>query len=334
MGNLKERLKAFYADYSAYILPVVKFALALILYVLINNRLGYLGALNKLYVLVILAAISAILPFNGTVLIGISLIVAHCFGLGVETGMFALVLYLVMVLLYFRFVPRDALVMLLTPLAGMLHLEAAVPLCLGLVRGPESALSAVCGLVSWQYVEIVHGEIAPLKEADAGMLNVLQSIPASLFSTKLLLCVIAAAAATVLVAIIVRHMTTYTRLRAVIAGAVLYLVIMFAGGAASGVDLNYLQVIVGTVAAAAIALMLNFFVYSVDYRQSRFIQFEDDDYYYYVKAIPKIRAGGAKPVRYYDDSSSRREGNGAPVDGSDVDGVDFKTKLEDSLKDL
>jgi hypothetical protein len=333
MINLRERLKAFYADYSFYILPVIKFALALGIYVLINNRLGYLEALNKLFILVILAAISAILPFNATVLIGIALIVAHCFGLGTETGLFALVLYVVLVLLYFRFVPRDALVMLLTPVAGIFHMEAVVPLCLGLVRGPESALSAVCGLISWQYVEIVHDEIAPLKEADAGMLNVLQSIPKSLFSSELLLCIVASAAATVLVAMIVRHMTTYTRLRAVIAGAVLYLVIMLAGSVASGVTLNYLSVIIGTVAAAAVALFLNSFVYSVDYRQSRFIQFEDDDYYYYVKAIPKMRAGGAKPVRYYDDSS-RHDGSGVPVNGQDVDGVDFKTKLEDSLKDL
>jgi len=333
MGNLRERLKAFYADYSFYILPVMKFALALGIYVLINNRLGYMEALNRLFILVILAAISALLPFNATVMIGIALIVAHCFGLGVETGLFALVLYVVLVLLYFRFVPRDALVMLMTPVAGILHMEAVVPLCLGLVRGPESALSAACGLVSWQFVEIVHDEIAPLKEADAGMLNVLQSIPASLFSPKLLLCVIASAAATVLVALIVRHMTTYTRLRAVIAGAVLYLVIMLVGGVAVGVELNDPAIVAGTAASAAVALFLNMFVYSVDYRQSRFIQFEDDDYYYYVKAIPKMRAGGAKPVRYYDDSS-RQNGTGTPVNGQDVDGVDFKTKLEDSLKDL
>lgn len=334
MENLKERLKAFYADYSTYILPVVKFAIAMLIYVLINNRIGYLEALNKLYILVILAAISAILPFNGTVLIGIALIVAHCFGLGVETGIFALVLYIVMVLLYFRFVPRDALVLLLTPFAGILHVEAAVPLCLGLVRGPESALSAICGMISWQFVEIVHDEIAPLKEADAGMLNVLQSIPKSLFGARLLVMVIAAAATAVLVSMIVRYLTTWTRLTAVLAGTILYLVIMLAGSAASHVSLNYAAVIVGTLVSAVIALAMNYFIYSVDYRQSKFIQFEDDDNYYYVKVIPKIHAGAAKPVRYYDDSSSHRGGPDAPVDGADVEGVDFKTKLEDSLKDL
>jgi hypothetical protein len=332
MGKLKEQLKAFYSDYSTYILPVVKFALALLVYVLINNRLGYLESLNKLYILIILAAISAILPMNGMVLIGVALIVAHCFGLGVETGVFALVLYLVLLLLYFRFVPGDALVLVMTPLAGMAHLEAAVPLGAGLLRGTEGALSSVCGLISWQFVEIVHSEIAPMKTTDASVLNILQSIPKELFSSKLLISVIAFAACAAAVSVVVRHLTTWTRLAAVLIGTILYLVILLGGAAASDVAIGVPGVLLGTVAAAALTLALNYFLYSVDYRQSKFIQYEDDDYYYYVKAIPKIRADGAKPVRYYDDS--RDSGTSAAVESQQIDGVDFKTKLEDSLKDL
>ena len=31
-----------------------------------------------------------------------------------------------------------------------------------------------------------------------------------------------------------------------------------------------------------------FFVFAVDYSRTEYTQFEDDDYYYYVKAVPKI----------------------------------------------
>ena len=30
-----------------------------------------------------------------------------------------------------------------------------------------------------------------------------------------------------------------------------------------------------------------FFVFSVDYSRTEYLQFEDEDYYYYVKAVPK-----------------------------------------------
>ena len=33
--------------------------------------------------------------------------------------------------------------------------------------------------------------------------------------------------------------------------------------------------------------MNNFFFFSVDYTCTEYVQFEDDDYYYYVKAVPR-----------------------------------------------
>ena len=45
--------------------------------------------------------------------------------------------------------------------------------------------------------------------------------------------------------------------------------------------------IIGSVFSAAIAFVLQFFFFNLDYSRIERLQFEDDDYYYYVKAIPK-----------------------------------------------
>ena len=37
-----------------------------------------------------------------------------------------------------------------------------------------------------------------------------------------------------------------------------------------------------------IGLLLEFFLFSVDYTRTEHLQYEDDEYYYYVKAVPKI----------------------------------------------
>ena len=85
-------------------------ALAMMVFTLLNNWLGYLSVLNSLLIIVILSVICAILPLNGMVVIGVLIIVGHSFGLGLEVGAFSAIVYLLMVLLYFRFVPKDALV--------------------------------------------------------------------------------------------------------------------------------------------------------------------------------------------------------------------------------
>ena len=40
--------------------------------------------------------------------------------------------------------------------------------------------------------------------------------------------------------------------------------------------------------AILIGLVLEFFLFSVDYSRTEHIQYEDDEYYYYVKAVPKM----------------------------------------------
>jgi hypothetical protein len=41
-----------------------------------------------------------------------------------------------------------------------------------------------------------------------------------------------------------------------------------------------------------IGLILELFFFSVDYAKSENLQYEDDEYYYYVKAVPKINVAG------------------------------------------
>ena len=335
---VRDKMKALYADYSMYFIPVFKFALAMLLFTIINNRMGYMQVLSNLFVLIILAALSAILPLNAMVLMGSALIVLHCFGLGVEVGGFALILYLVLVMLYFRFASRDALVLLVGPIACTLNIPAAVPLCLGLMRGPESALSAICSVISWRFFQITFEEIAPMKQsADAVMLEVLQQMPKSLFTSSLVLYLIAFAATAIVVSLICRYLTTFTRLTAIIIGSVVFVVIMLVGGNAMHAEINTGVTIGGTIVSALIALVLNTFFYAVDYSKSKFIQFEDDDYYYYVKAIPKLKAAGIREEEYFDEDDVEPEPPVSIMPGekgrSGLD-YDFETKLEDSLKDL
>ena len=46
--------------------------------------------------------------------------------------------------------------------------------------------------------------------------------------------------------------------------------------------------ILGTFGSALIVLVFQFFRLVLDYTATEYVQFEDDDYYYYVKAVPKI----------------------------------------------
>ena len=60
------------------------------------------------------------------------------------------------------------------------------------------------------------------------------------------------------------------------------------GTLATDSQINILGIIMGTVIAAFISLGIEFFAFNLDYSRTEKVQFEDDDYYYYVKAVPKV----------------------------------------------
>jgi hypothetical protein len=53
-------------------------------------------------------------------------------------------------------------------------------------------------------------------------------------------------------------------------------------------DVAIQMVLVGSIVGGIIALIVRFGQGILDYQHTERVQFEDDDYYYYVKAVPKI----------------------------------------------
>lgn len=49
------------------------------------------------------------------------------------------------------------------------------------------------------------------------------------------------------------------------------------------------MVIIGGLLSTGVAWLAQMFLHSVDYVRTEYTQFEDDEYYYYVKAVPKIQ---------------------------------------------
>ena len=56
------------------------------------------------------------------------------------------------------------------------------------------------------------------------------------------------------------------------------------------VDTPIIMFIIETAIALFIGLMSSIFTFNASYAKTERLEFEDDDYYYYVKAVPKIKA--------------------------------------------
>ena len=75
---------------------------------------------------------------------------------------------------------------------------------------------------------------------------------------------------------------------AIFTGGILEFVVIMVGILILKTEGSLLEIIIGSILSIMIAFIVQFFVFSVDYSRTEHTQFEDDEYYYYVKAVPKI----------------------------------------------
>ena len=338
--EMKQKIKNFYGEHDTWLLPLLKFLLAFLVFQTINSTLGFLEALDNIFIVLILSIICAVLPLNGMAVLGCIMIVAHCYGVGVEVAAFSVLLLLLLMILFLRFTSRDNLALILTPAAFSLHMPAAVPVGAGLLRGPSCAVPACCGVVLYYFMEVVSDRSTVLQGKETESVQKLQILLDALINNQeMWLNILAFVVVLMVVYLISRTSSDYSWRIGDAAGAIIYILIMILGGMFLNVNINIGSVILSGVLAAVVGLVIEFAALGVDYSRSETTQFEDDEYVYYVKAVPKsFVAQAEKKIKNIStesvESQEKEEQEAAPVERVGEENFDFEKQLEESLKDL
>ena len=260
----REHIKKIYSTADIYILPALKFLVALIVFTQINSRFGYFEMFNNIFIVLVLSIICALLPFNGTVVIGMVMIVINCFALGTEVGLFALALYLLLLILILRFVSSESFAVLIAPFAFAFYFAAAIPVSLGLTKRTVSALTGVCAVISVYFLKMLPA-IEKLKSADVNGLELFRKMLTDLLQNQeMLMYIIIFAAVTLVVHLIHTLLTTYGWSISIIVGCGAYLVLALLGSMLTGLRLNIPDLIITVLVSAGICFLISFFLFSTN----------------------------------------------------------------------
>ena len=298
--ELKEKLTRFYGKYDIYITPVIKFTVALTAFLLINHNIGDMEKISSTPIALILALICSILPVGGAVFIGSVLILLDMYALSVEVCIVALILFILMYILYFRFSPKNEYGVLLTPICFGLNIPFVMPVGMGLLRELYSMFSLVCGIVLYFFLNGVKQNettLGGVDEKDAATSKIVVALNQLLGNREMYL-VLAIMVVTLVIVYIIRKMSIeHAWAVAIIFGILFEAVGMIAGDMVLGISGKTITVLVGSIISCVIAFVIQFLFFNLDYSRTERLQFEDDEYYYYVKAVPKaIVAGTDKKV--------------------------------------
>lgn len=288
--ELRERFFQIVGKREKLALAAVKFVLALVAFVLINATVGYMEQAGNPALLAGLSVICAFAPVSLTVFFAAVLILLNFYALALELCVIALLLFVLMFCLYFRFTKDSGYFALLTPIFSWLRIPYVIPNAVGLTGKPYNVVAVLCGSMVFFLLKNVRDNEALFRSfEESSELAVKFTLAANqIFVNKeMFVYMIAFVAAALVVYFVRKSSMDHAWGISVILGSVIQFVVVGGGMIAIGNVRQVVVAFVGGVAALAISAGLMFVIRTLDYSRVERVEFEDEDYYYYVKAVPK-----------------------------------------------
>ena len=290
---IKDKIKGFYGKYDVYIDPVMKFLLGFVSLWMLKDSLGYMSQLGSLPVMLVASLICSLLPAGAIVTFFVLFMLGHIFALSMEAFVVCFVLMCILFFTYYVFKPGDGIVLVLVPLLFWLKLPYLAPIVLGLTCSALAAIPASFGVVIYYMILAVKNNAMALTETDSSsMLIRFQLMVDQILTNRGMLVMMLAFAATIVLVYVIRRLSVAHSWKIAIGiGGIVELAVILVGMTmleVSSSSFSTASLVIGVVVSALVALALEFFLLSVDYSRTEHVQFEDDEYYYYVKAVPKL----------------------------------------------
>ena len=300
--SIRDRLSRFYGEHDTIIRILAKFCMALCAFAMINASLGQIAILKNPLIVGILALICAFLPSNSTVMIGAAMILVHFYGISLEAAIAGGTMLIVGMLLYFSIAPHSAVPLILTAITMKMGIPGAVAVLFGLTGGPLSAIGVIFGVLAYDLIEITNRvggslEATAVDAAEAMMQKMTTLMDTVIHDRQMIVMAVSLAVLLWVVWLIRRMAIKYAWMTATGIGLICYVTVQVAASVIFGMEIQAVTMVLDVLAALLMAGAAQAFLFSLDYRRMEQVRFEDDEYFYYVKAVPKRKVYRKKRSR-------------------------------------
>ncbi len=287
--KMRKDLHELYKKHNRMITLVTKGLSALLLFLSLNSLYQNHGAVMILLA-VGMALICAVLPARYLFAASSLITAVHLWGISWDIALCYVVMVFTAWVFICRIWPDAGIIIAFAPLLFTIK----IPFLLSLLVGLFAALSGVGALVFgvvFYFLGTYSSNAAALLSSGAGedYMLAIQAVIASFAADKEFVLILGAMIIAALVVYILCHQSfDYSWYIGTVAGGIAGIVVYLAGAILFETDRTYIIYILTIPVAMCIACLVQFLRCIIDYSGVEYVEFQDDDYYYYVKAVPKV----------------------------------------------
>ncbi len=279
-----------FQKYQLIIEPVFRFLVAYIAFHTINETLPYNSTVAKPVIELGMAAVGAFLPSVILLLMCALLAILQVYSASPILAALAIVIFAVLYCFVARFSGKYGYAIVGVPVLFTFNMPYLIPLLLGMAAGPISVFPTAAGVIIY-YVFKVITEAAKRQDITSldATLALYIDVVNNLFKNKEMFITVGVFTVVIIVMYLVRRLRfEFVFEITIVLGAVLNILGFLLADLKFNINVQTGSLILGTILSTLIVFAAQFFRMVLDYMSVENVQFEDDDYYYYVKAVPKI----------------------------------------------
>lgn len=315
MNNLyeiREQIIDIYKDRAQWIIIGLRFILSLVVLFYIKNNIGYMTMLNTSLILVGIAIVCALLPLGMLAFASAVLICLHTYTASMVIAAIVSCVFLFMFIIYLRFTSKQMLALIITPVALAWNIPFVVPMVYGLLGNPITIVPMAFGVVIYYMIQMI-AALPPVgvssQDGTAGLITEALTFAKDFSGNKDMMLMILLLGICLAVVWGVRQTRVdHSWKYAICAGMLTNIIASLVLGVTLGVSIEFFYVILGSILAGGAGIVAEFLFLSIDYSRTEYLEYEDDEYHYYVKAVPIISvAKKEKTVKRINDVADEDE---------------------------
>ena len=292
----REHLQKFYQKYTSFLNLLFRFLIGFIAFSSVNQMIGYNPAFNHISVELLLAAVSMLMPGSVLLFFTAFFSVVHIFYVSRILALVIAVVFLIFYFGYAKFVPKHAYIICAVPIAVPFHLVYSIPIVAGLVMTPVAIVPISFGVGIYYLLQAVKSVVSVSNDSS---LNLYQAVLQQFFGCREMYVMLAVFALVTIIVYILRNREwDFAFEIAIVAGAVSNTILFLVINYIFSIDIKMVPFLMGTFGSAVGAWFVQFMRLALNYAGVENLQFEDEEYYYYVRAVPKMNvAAPSKRVK-------------------------------------
>ncbi|MGN0368238.1 MAG: hypothetical protein ACI4EK_05590 [Wujia sp.] len=286
---MRDAIRDFLRKFDEVTTPIFRFIASYIMFSCLNSLFGYSEFMQRGMIVFLLSVICALVPNPIAVLLGGVTVIIQCLSISMDVGILSVLLFIILYCAYMRMFPDCSFALVLVPILFLFKIPYAAPVLIAIFAGFSGAVPAAFGVVIYyfsQYAKEAYDTIKLGTDADfQGYAHIVMGMAKD---KQMLLTLLVFAIIVMLTSIVYRLSFDYAWYVAIGIGAISTVLFFMVVGMVLDVEVPMGQLVVNALLGGIVSVVVQMCKSIVDYSHKETVQFEDDEYYYYVKAIPKF----------------------------------------------